>query len=113
MSQGFINQVTKLNTIAEPYANADTLIGDQKIITQAPLNEYPRMTDPTRIKKLKPLSSVLKDYSDFNKNVQDLDTDGDNLSFLQNTIKSLVRNDTRIGESNINLSQGAVPQLPR
>lgn len=113
MSQGFINKITERNTIAEPFYNADTLIGDQKVITQAPLSEYPSMKDPTREKKTKPLSSVLKDYSDFNRDVQDLDTNGDNLAFLQNTIRSLVRNDTRIGESNINLSKGAVPQLPK
>lgn len=113
MSQGFINRVTELNDISEPFVNADTLIGDQKIITNAPLSEYPAMNDPTRDRKQKPLSSVLKDYSDFNRDAQDLDTNGDNLTFLQNTIKSLVRNDTRLGESNINLSEGAVPQLPR
>lgn len=113
MSQGFINRVTELNNISEPFVNADTLIGDQKIITNAPLSEYPAMNDPTRDKKQKPLSSVLKDYSDFHRDAQDLDTNGDNLTFLQNTIKSLVRNDTRLGESNINLSEGAVPQLPR
>jgi len=113
MTQGFINKITTLNTIGEPYENADTLIGNQKLIVDAPLSEYPKMNDPTREKKKPPLSSVLKDYSDLHRDAFDLDTNGDNLAFLQRTIQALVRNDTRIGESNVNLEQGAVPQLPK
>lgn len=113
LSKGFIKKITELNDIGEPFENADTLVSSQKIITNAPLSEYPKKNDPTRIKRKKPLSSVLKDYSDFHPTAQDLDKDGDNLKFLQNTIKALVKYDTRIGESNINLEQGAPPQLPK
>lgn len=112
LSKSFLNELNDANRGSDdPHLNAFRLMDDGKPIVASKLTEFPSKDNPTREYQKKDLDDVLSDYSD-KKGGVDLDTDPSNLAFLQQSIKNLVKRDTQLGESNINISEGAVPQLP-
>jgi len=112
LSKSFLNGLNDANRGSDdPHLNAFRLMDDGKPIVSSKLTEFPSKDNPTREYQKKDLDDVLSDYSDMKGGV-DLDTDPSNLAFLQQSIKNLVMRDTQLGESNINISEGAVPQLP-
>jgi len=112
LSKSFLNELNDANRKSDdPHLNAFRLMDDGKPIVASKLTEFPSKDNPTREYQKKDLDDVLSDYSD-KKGGVDLDTDPSNLGFLQQSIKNLVKRDTQLGESNINISEGAVPQLP-
>lgn len=115
LQKRFIQELNEANRKRDdPHLTTTRLVGDEsKIIVASQLTEFPNEKNPTRQFQKKDLDDVLADYSDLNPNSVDLDTDPTNIRFLQKSIKSLVQRDTQLGESNINLDEGATPQLPQ
>ncbi len=112
LSKAFIQELNDANRGSDdPHLNAFRLMDDGKPVVSSKLTEYPSNENPTREYQKKDLDDVLADYSDMKGGV-DLDTDPSNLSFLQQSIKNIVKRDTQLGESNINVSSGAAPKLP-
>lgn len=111
-SKKFLSDLNASNrTRDDPNLNQFRLMDDGKPIINSRLTEYPGERNPTRSFQTKTLDDTLRDFSDMNPKAVDLDKSEDNLAFLQNSIKNLVMRDTQLGEANINVSQGAVPQL--
>lgn len=79
-------------------------------IINSKLSEYPNENNPTRSFQRSTLDEVLKDFSDTHPGAVDLDTSDTNLAFLQNSIKSLVKRDTQLGERGIGVQAGLIPR---
>ena len=112
-SPSFIKDLNEANNVDDPHLNEFLLDSNKGApVVQSKLSEFPEGLSASQgPMKMKTLQNVLSDYSDTHPNAINLDASDSNLPFLQNTIKSLVGYDTQLGEANINLKKGAVPQL--
>ena len=108
----FLNKLNEANYRRDNPHLLLRLVDNQRPIVASKLTEYPPTDNPTRRSEKLDLEDVISDFSDMNPNAVDLDTDPSNLAFLQKSIKNLVMRDTQLGESNINVSEGAQPKLP-